>query len=85
MSSKASFNGLIYQSKYGVGRRRRENLLRQVLENAERERERERELHLVDLSSYDLDTLCKILMFIKLLEFVTDAGFVVGKSKQRFS
>ena len=27
-------------------------------------REREK-LHLVDLSSYDLDTLCKILMFIE--------------------
>ena len=41
-------------------------------------------LRLVDLSSYDFNTLCIILMFLKLLEFVTDAGFVVGIFKTAF-
>lgn len=49
----------------------------------QREREREK-LQLVDLSSYDFDTLYNVIMLIKLVELVIDGEFVVGKFKTTF-
>ena len=49
----------------------------------QRAREREK-LQLVDLSSYDFDTLYNVIMLIKLAELVIDGEFVVGKFKTAF-
>lgn len=47
------------------------------------QREKEK-LQLVDLSSYDFDTLYNVIMLIKLVELVIDGEFVVGKFKTTF-